>query len=286
MRRIFFAVIVICFACFAQAGEIKYAEPKLLAKLENQKITESSGVARGRSLEDIFWTHNDSGDDSILYAFNKSGEDLGTIRLDVESFDIEDMASFKNENGNWLLVADTGGNLAKRDFVTIYILKEPVPKKGEEIRVKPDITINFKFEDGKYDCEAVAVDAVEKKIILVTKSLASSARIYELPLPGEECEQMLVAKNIGSTKIFMATGMDISPKGNRCIIVTYANSYEFMKLEGDSWKDVFARRPRVLEMPVRNQGESICYGLDGKTLYLTSEKVPTPLWEIQPAEED
>ena len=33
-------------------------------------------------------------------------------------------------------------------------------------------------------------------------------------------------------------------------------------------------------LPVRVQGEAICYGQDGKTLYLTSEKRPTPLWEV------
>jgi hypothetical protein len=33
-------------------------------------------------------------------------------------------------------------------------------------------------------------------------------------------------------------------------------------------------------MPRRRQGESICYGPDGKTLYLTSEQLPTPLWEV------
>jgi hypothetical protein len=33
-------------------------------------------------------------------------------------------------------------------------------------------------------------------------------------------------------------------------------------------------------MPLRRQGESICYGPDGRSLYLTSEKLPTPLIEI------
>ncbi len=38
-------------------------------------------------------------------------------------------------------------------------------------------------------------------------------------------------------------------------------------------------------MPQRNQGESVCYGADGRTLYLTSEFAPTPLLEV-PAEPD
>ena len=47
---------------------------------------------------------------------------------------------------------------------------------------------------------------------------------------------------------------------------------------------------REIGMPLRIQGESICYGPDGKTLYLTSEKLPTPLWEVpvvdKPSSED
>jgi hypothetical protein len=33
-------------------------------------------------------------------------------------------------------------------------------------------------------------------------------------------------------------------------------------------------------LPPRVQGESICYGFDGRTLYVSSEKRPTPLIEI------
>jgi hypothetical protein len=37
-------------------------------------------------------------------------------------------------------------------------------------------------------------------------------------------------------------------------------------------------------MPQRRQGETVCYGPDGKTLYLTSEFAPTPLFEVPVAQ--
>jgi hypothetical protein len=77
--------------------------------------------------------------------------------------------------------------------------------------------------------------------------------------------------------------MDISPDGRRAVVLTYGSAYEYTRLGKESWGDAFARKGRELKMPTRRQGESICYGPDGKTLYLTSEKLPTPLLEVPPA---
>ena len=40
------------------------------------------------------------------------------------------------------------------------------------------------------------------------------------------------------------------------------------------------RKPREIIVPERVQGESMCFGPDGKTLYLTSENLPTPLFVV------
>jgi len=62
----------------------------------------------------------------------------------------------------------------------------------------------------------------------------------------------------------------------------YGNAYEYRREPAEDWKAAFARQPRTIQMPARAQGESICYGPDGQTLYLTSEKTPTPLLEVAP----
>ena len=85
---------------------------------------------------------------------------------------------------------------------------------------------------------------------------------------------------IGTLEIPPATAMDISPDGRRAVVLTYGSAYEYSRGEDEDWAQALSRPPRELVMPARRQGESICYGLDGKTLYLTSEKLPTPLWEV------
>jgi len=74
--------------------------------------------------------------------------------------------------------------------------------------------------------------------------------------------------------------MDVSPDGRRMVLLTYGDAFEFQRGEEETWSAALKRRPRKLTMPLRLQGESLCYGSDGRTLYLTSEKLPTPLWEV------
>jgi hypothetical protein len=74
--------------------------------------------------------------------------------------------------------------------------------------------------------------------------------------------------------------MDISADGLRAVVLTYGPAFEYVRAGGEKWSAAFRRPGRKLWMPGRRQGESICYGPDGKTLYLTSEKLPTPLLEV------
>jgi hypothetical protein len=74
--------------------------------------------------------------------------------------------------------------------------------------------------------------------------------------------------------------MDISPDGMRAVVLTYGDAYEYAREKGETWARAFSREPRLIKAPVRRQGESVCYGTDGRNLYLTSENAHQPLWEI------
>ena len=74
--------------------------------------------------------------------------------------------------------------------------------------------------------------------------------------------------------------MDVSPDGRRAVVLSYGDAYEYFRRPEEDWAAAFARGPRLLPMPERQQGEAIGYGADGRSLYLTSEKRPTPLWVV------
>ncbi len=266
------------------AAPIAYAKPNRLTDLANKTIKESSGLACSRRRKNVFWTHNDSGDNPRIYAFNNKGEDLGTFDVaGARAVDWEDMASVRLGKTPYLLLADVGDNNARRKNCTLYFVKEPALPAGRKPvqgKVKIAKVIRFKYPDGPQNCEAVAVDPTTRTVYIITKSAKPIAKVYSVRIRKGKDKGVIVAWPVSALPHGTVTGMDISPDGARCIVVTYGPAYEYTRQQGEKWADAFARKPREITMPARTQGESICYGTDGKTLYLTSEKLPTPLWEV------
>jgi len=269
---------------------IAYGKPRLLCQLANQKIRESSGVACSRRQDGVFWTHNDSGDGPRLYAFNTKGENLGTFEVvGAKARDWEDIASFRTSRTSYLLLADTGDNGRQRQDCTVYLVKEPhLPPGRRRVtgRVGVARTIRFRYEDGPRDCEAVAIDPKDKLVYLVSKVVGAGDKVYVLPVPRGRGQKTLVARAIATLKLPIATAMDLSPDGTRAVVLTYGHAFEFSRKAGETWATAFGRPPRRLTMPGRQQGEALCYGRDGRTLYLTSEGWPSPLWEVPVSEAD
>ncbi len=48
-----------------------------LGQLEYEWLNEASGLAASKNNENVLWSHNDSGDDNVIYALNLRGEHLG-----------------------------------------------------------------------------------------------------------------------------------------------------------------------------------------------------------------
>ena len=271
------------------AEVVRYGKARKVATLANQEVCESSGLACSRLKAGVFWTHNDSGGGPRLYAFNSDGDHLATYTVTgAGARDWEDMASLQVGDGSFLVIADVGDNIWSRKRCTLYVVPEPPvgtkeqPASGE-VRVAQ--RIDFTYSDGPRDCEAVAIDPTRGTIYLVSKE-GLKCGVYEMLWPRDDAgpAEPLVAKRIAEIKMPPAVAMDISPDGRRAVVLTYVEAYEFTRGPKETWAAAFARTPRKLDMPRRNQGESICYGRDGKTFYLTSEFAPTPLLEVPVAE--
>jgi hypothetical protein len=264
----------------------EYAEGKRLCFLSNREINESSGLANGKRNVNVIWTHNDSGDSPRIFAFNLEGEDLGTFIVDgAQAIDWEDMASARIGLKDCLVIADVGDNRLERETYRILILEEPlVQSRQEAVAGTVDVlmTVEFTYEDGSHDCEAVAVDPHTATIYLVSKTHGAGTKVYELEISQGNASGAPVARKIATPSIPETTAMDISPDGLKAVLMTYTQAYEYARHPDESWTKAFNGEPRVIPMPRRLLGESVCYGPDGQTLYLTSEMIPTPLWEVPP----
>jgi len=268
-----------------------YAPGRAIATLEHPGICESSGLAPGRINPRTFWTHNDSGDGPRLFAFDMAGRSRGVITVaGAKARDWEDMASFTHDGRGVLLIGDIGDNPGKRKRYTLYAVDEPKLPDGRaaETKIKPTHTITFRYEDGPHNCESLAVDPADRTIYLAIKAVGDRCNVYTLPWPSADTppDTVHVARRLATLTLPIATAMDISPDGRRAVVLSYGDAYEYVRQPDETWRQAFARPARRIKMPRRVQGESICYGPDGRTLYLTSEcrkrdsSNPSPLLEV------
>ena len=261
---------------------IVYGSSEKLAVLESVEITESSGLAASRRSPGVLWTHNDSGNPPRLYAINELGQDLAACTVDgVENRDWEDLASFELDGAAYLLIGDVGDNERKRADCELVVVREPVidpAQRAQEVTVEPEAVMRFVYPDGAHDCEAVAVDADEAAVYLVTKA-PLVCRVYRLPL-GPTGDEAMTAELVTEMILPFVTAMDISADGERAVLATYNDAQEFVRWPDHSWADAFAAAGRIIPLPSRRQGEAICFDREGRGLYLTSEKTPAPLYHI------
>jgi|TARA_B110000037_G_scaffold39332_1_gene48654 hypothetical protein len=252
-------------------------------KLLSPDITEASGLAVSPRSEDFFWVINDSGGSPEIHLCNTDGTPRGSVKIKgLKNKDWEDLSAFTYQGESYLLIADIGDNTAERDSVSLYIVREPaIPSTGKSVSGKIPIAwkIEFTYEEGARDCESVAVDPREEKIILISKR-TKPPEVYELPLRPKKKHP--VAKRIGKTLTIapalsflphrnQPTGLDISSDGSSAVIVTYYGVFLFPKAKEKKWSEAFAAKPVRIGSHKLPQSESVAFSNDGKSIYCVSE---------------
>ncbi len=282
-------LIWLCTTIDAKSSEpehLRYLQPRKLATLANNLFVECCGLACSRLEQNVFWTHNDSGDQARIYAFDRRGKHRGIFLIsNVSAQDWEDMASLVLDGRPCLLLADIGDNLARRKTCVLYLVEEPVllDPAGNQTQPWPVLqTTHFIYEDGSHNCEAMGFDETNRMVLLVTKEGTAGSGVYSFTWPevSNSIEKPVIAHRIGTTHFPLVTAMDISSDGQRAIVATYGLAFEYVRSPAEAWGQAFARNPVPVIAPFRRQGESVCYCTEGTTLYFTSEKRPTPLFEL------
>src|SRR6187431_486358 len=81
-----------------------WSKPVIVGRIESKDIRESSGLAASPCQPNVYWTHNDSGDDAFIFAMDSTGKDLGTFEVtNAHNDDWEDIASYKDATGTCYL---------------------------------------------------------------------------------------------------------------------------------------------------------------------------------------
>jgi hypothetical protein len=291
MKTIFYLIIVLFSSVttlFAQDIKLPSREPEVLkAKVEWDywgKL-ELSGIVRSRSDKNVFWVHNDSGDQPRIFAIDSSGNFYQSDRYKnyegiaiagATNVDWEDITA--DNKGN-IVVADVGNNGNDRKDLVLYVVPEPSPKASNTTFLKklflryPDQKAFPDKKDFNYDCEAVFF--ADDHFQFLSKDRSDTyTRLYRMD--EEKTDQVnmltLIDKfNIGGK----VTAADASEDGKRIVVITYSAIWIFERTEpGTSYF-----KGHIWWLPVSApQIESVCFK-DASTLWLLDEE-KSALYEV------
>ncbi|WP_345689172.1 hypothetical protein [Novipirellula caenicola] len=241
-----------------------------------------------------FWSHNDSGDTARLFAFNAKGKATGSCDLvAASSLDWEDMASFELGDRKYLVVADCGDNDSKRDACFLYLFEEPDPTRATKLRNY--LAIQLTYPDGPHDCEAVAVDPVRGKILMIAKSAIPYVNMYSVDLAGllkrlnglrtnpptsTPAAVRVAAKVEGVLALPMVSAADLDARTGDLWIANYFQVFCFRCSPRDMpVAEQIKQLAEASDLPRLRQIEALCID-DSGDVWVTSEGTPAPLSRV------
>jgi hypothetical protein len=236
-----------------------------------EEVAETSGLAESRVRPGVFWTHNDSGGDPVLFAVNAAGQLLGTVRVaGAENKDWEDLAVGPCPAGSCIYIGDTGDNNGKRKDVEVYRVPEPAPTAAA---TAPAERFTLRYPQDSRDSEALFV-LPDGALYLVTKGRRQPVELFRAraPLRAGATSTLQRVSGLSTTepgRINQVTGAAATPDGRRVAVRTYTGLYVFRTADLLSGDQPAAERVDLTPLD-EAQGEAVEMRNDG-TVFLTSE---------------
>lgn len=238
-----------------------------------EELSESSGLAESRIRPGVYWTHNDSGHGSELFAVGPDGQLVDRVTVHgATNRDWEDIASGRcpGGTGNCLYIADTGDNRGGGGKHTVRLAVVGEPAAGATAATAREFAARLPGK--RTDIEAIAL-LPDGRIYLVSKGIDQDIELFRWPTPlvaGTEATLDRVrrlapkAAELGDR----VTGASASPDGRWVAVRTYA-ALAFYRTA-----DLLGSGGPVsqlgLELLAESQGEAVSLANDGAVL-LTSE---------------
>ena len=233
-----------------------------------EDVRETSGLAVSLRHPGILWTHNDSGGDPEIYALGEDGVVKARIRVGGATVtDWEDIEGAPCDSGSCLYVADIGDNAGRREYITIYEIKEP-DLSSREVTAR---AIHARYLDGPQDAEAL-IRLPSGEMHIVTKGRQGSIKLYRYSPAGANGRGTFQpVREIApqpANELDRVTAATTSPDGKWVAIRTYTNLYIYRT--ADLTGTGSAALTYSLAELKEKQGESITLSNDGE-VWLTSE---------------
>ena len=248
------------------------------------QLGEASGIARDPRRADLFWVHNDSGHDPVLYAVDTTGALAGQALITgATNRDVEDIAVARCAEGWCLFYADMGDNLAVRDQIYVYRLPLPAIPSDAAVPsepVSPFMSYTMVFPGGARDAESLFVDFKRGELGIVTKGRNGQVELYVTDLQTlESVDGPVALERIGRLAVPIdgdvsaqyVTAADLSPDGTRLAVRSYSQLYLFDWAGSAVFDTLAVPRSATLLPALEPQGEGLAFTADGTRIYLSSE---------------
>ena len=269
-----------------QEGEAVRAASATFTGNIPRQIRESSGVAVSREHAGVLWSHNDSGNDPILYAIDIQGRLLASFEVgnaslrDWEDVSLSPCPVSLSVQKDCLYLGDIGDNQRRRSSYAIYIIPEPDPFLADSTRVGriAEIrSVDFVYPDEPHDAEAMAVSS-DGDVTIVTKGRNGLVQMFVLTRDAVaraiETGLQVTIESAGSLPIEpvfplgrVVTGAAYSPSGVTLAVRTYTEIFLFTKHSDGSLTPPDAACFLGFIEP---GGEAVDF-IDEETMVLTSE---------------
>lgn len=272
-----------------------YSASETTGKIKSSDVKESSGIAASKCQSDVFWSHNDSGDEAFIFAFNSVGDSLGTWLIpNVENRDWEDIATWKDSAGRcFIYIGEIGDNKLLWPEHAVIRVPEPLAARSEAPTTRsnaaqtlPANTVSYVYPDGDHDAEALMVHPQSADIFVVTKTESGPAHVYRLKgdFGSSQVERAIKVAELSLPSVpnGMVTGGDIAPDGRRVVICDYRQAYELELPElAMDFDEIWKQKAHAFEIGRRKTGEAICYSVDGTQIFATSEGKNPPITSVR-----
>lgn len=272
-----------------------FSEPKTVGKLESPELNEASGLAASKCQPDVYWTHNDSGDDAFIFAINGKGGHLGTWKVaGATNVDWEDIEAIKDKGGKcFIYIGEIGDNDRERSEGTVYRVAEPNvsdsarnSSRKDPLETNAADALRFEYPDSRHDAETLLVHPVSGDIYVLSKRTDGPSEIYKLK-PDFSAANSQVAVKLGEIAVpavpnGLLTSGDISSDGKHVVLCDYFAGYELtLPAAAKNFDEIWQQKPARIDIGKRDTGEAIAYSIDGNTIIAISEKKNTPVIQVQ-----
>ena len=268
-----YLIILFTLCSFAKFGFAQnFVTPDNITELD-QDVKETSGLV---NLNGEIWTHNDSGDDPILYQINNSnGNIIRTVEIvNATNEDWEDITA----DENFVYVGDVGNNYGDRTDLCIYKISRAALAASDEVYAE---IIQYSYSDQtswepnhnnhNFDCEALI--SFGNYLYLFSKNwVGHQTKCYQL----SKQSGTYIAEYQSTFDIeYLVTGGEILTSPNRLILIGYNSSGgSYTRIfKGFSGSDFFSGSNTKLIWTSLTQIEGVSEANESNRIYISSEKI-------------